>query len=283
MQLDVTVVNVAMQPIGAALGGTTARAACASLALSAGPLVGGVLIEAVGWRAIFFINAPLGVLAIALTLRYAAETPRTPRRIDLPGQTLAIVALCALAASTITGGQDGFTAPLVLVGYGVAVVALVGFLRVEVHSREPMLPLPLFRSRTFATTSAVGLLVNVAIYGLIFLLSLYFQTVRGASVLATGMAFLPLTAAVFVGNLLAGRIVRASGVRPALAGSAVLIAAALAGLLIVDRSTPFTALVAQLVLFGSLANGRSSPACGCPSCCPSHSRSSRRHSRCIRA
>ena len=225
-------------------------AACASLALSAGPLVGGVLIEAVGWRAIFFINAPLGVLGIALTLRYAAETPRTPRRIDLPGQTLAIVALCALAASTITGGQDGFTAPLVLVGYGVAVVALVGFLRVEVHSREPMLPLPLFRSRTFATTSAVGLLVNVAIYGLIFVLSLYFQTVRGASVLATGMAFLPMTAAVFVGNLLAGRIVRASGVRPALAGSAVLIAAALAGLLIVDRSTPFTALVAQLVLLG---------------------------------
>jgi MFS transporter, DHA2 family, methylenomycin A resistance protein len=225
-------------------------AACASLALSAGPLVGGVLIEAVGWRAIFFINAPLGVLGIALTLRYAAETPRTPRRIDLPGQTLAIVALCALAASTITGGQDGFTAPLVLVGYGVAVVALVGFLRVELHSREPMLPLPLFRSRTFATTSAVGLLVNVAIYGLIFVLSLYFQTVRGASVLATGMAFLPMTAAVFVGNLLAGRIVRASGVRPALAGSAVLIAAALAGLLIVDRSTPFTALVVQLVLLG---------------------------------
>ena len=225
-------------------------AACASLALSAGPLVGGVLIDAVGWRAIFFINAPLGVLGIALTLRYAAETPRTPRRIDLPGQALAIVALCALAASTIAGGKDGFTAPLVLVGYGVAVVALVGFLRVEVHSREPMLPLPLFRSRTFATTSAVGLLVNVAFYGLIFVLSLYFQTVRGASVLATGMAFLPITAAVFVGNLLAGRIVRASGVRPVLTGSAVLIAAALAGLLIVDRSTPFTALVAQLVLLG---------------------------------
>lgn len=225
-------------------------AACASLALSAGPLVGGVLIDAVGWRAIFFINAPLGVLGIALTLRYAAETPRTPRRIDLPGQALAIVALCALAASTITGGKEGFTAPLVLVGYGVAVVAMVGFLRVELHSREPMLPLPLFRSRTFATTSAVGLLVNVAIYGLIFVLSLYFQTVRGASVLATGMAFLPMTAAVFVGNLLAGRIVRASGVRPVLAGSAMLIAAALAGLLIVDRSTPFTALVAQLVLLG---------------------------------
>ena len=225
-------------------------AACASLALSAGPLVGGMLIDAVGWRAIFFINAPLGVLGIALTLRYAAETPRTPRRIDLPGQALAIVALCALAASTITGGKEGFTAPLVLVGYGVAVVAMVGFLRVELHSREPMLPLPLFRSRTFATTSAVGLLVNVAIYGLIFVLSLYFQTVRGASVLATGMAFLPMTAAVFVGNLLAGRIVRASGVRPVLAGSAMLIAAALAGLLIVDRSTPFTALVAQLVLLG---------------------------------
>ena len=82
-------------------------AACASIALSAGPLIGGVLIQVLDWRAIFYINAPLGLLGILLTLRYAAETPRTPRPLDFPGQALAIVALAALAAALIAGGRDG--------------------------------------------------------------------------------------------------------------------------------------------------------------------------------
>jgi MFS transporter, DHA2 family, methylenomycin A resistance protein len=225
-------------------------AACASVALSAGPLVGGVLIDALGWRAIFFINAPLGVLGIVLTLRFVVETPRTPRALDLPGQALAIVALGALAAATITGGRHGFAVPLVLVGYGVAAVGSGAFLRVEAHRREPMLPLELFRSRTFATTSAIGLLVNVAFYGLIFVLSLYFQAARGWSVPATGAAFLPTTAAVLVGNLLAGRLVRAAGARRVLAASAVVIAAGLAGLLVAGPSTSFALLAGPLLLLG---------------------------------
>jgi DHA2 family methylenomycin A resistance protein-like MFS transporter len=224
-------------------------AACASVALSAGPLVGGLLIDALGWRSIFFINAPLGVLGILLTLRYAVETPRTPRGIDLPGQVLAVVALCALAAATISGGQHGFTAP-VLVGYAVAAVALGGFLLVEFRRREPMLPLPLFRSRTVAASSAIGLLINVAFYGLIFVLSLYFQTVRGWSAPVTGAAFLPTTVAVLVGNLVAGRLVRVVGLRREVAGSALLVAATLAGLLVVGPSTAFVTLAAPLVVLG---------------------------------
>ena len=226
-------------------------AACASVALSAGPLVGGLLIDVLGWRAIFFINLPLGLLGILLTLRYAAETPRTPRAIDLPGQVLAVSALCTLSAATITGGRSGFGAPLVLTGYGVAVAALAAFLWVEVHHREPMLPLSLFRSRTFATTSAIGLVINVAFYGLIFVLSLYFQLARGWSVPATGAAFLPTTVAVLAGNLAAGRLIGAVGLRRTLAGSAVIVAAGLAGLLVTTGgSTLFAELVVPLVLLG---------------------------------
>jgi DHA2 family methylenomycin A resistance protein-like MFS transporter len=225
-------------------------AACASVALSGGPIVGALLIDALGWRAIFFINAPLGALGILLTLRHAVETPRTPRRFDPPGQALAALALFALAWATVTGGQRGFGAPPVLVGYAVAALALGGFLLAERRGREPMLPLGLFGSRTFAASAAIGLLVNTAFYGLIFVLSLYFQAVRGWSVLATGAAFLPATAAVLAGNLLAGRLAAASSPRTVLAGSALLVAGSVAGLLVAGPDTGYAALVAQLVVLG---------------------------------
>jgi MFS transporter, DHA2 family, methylenomycin A resistance protein len=224
-------------------------AACASVALSVGPLVGGLLIDGPGWRWIFFINAPLGVLGIVLTLRYAAETPRTPRAIDLPGQTLAVVALGAVAWAIIAGGRSGFTVP-VLIGYVAATVALAGFLLVEARRSEPMLPLALFRSRAFAASSAIGSLINVAFYGLIFVLSLYFQTVRGWSAPATGAAFLPTTVAVLAGNLLAGRLIGVVGLRREVAGSALLVAAALAGLLVIGPSTAYTTLAGPLVVLG---------------------------------
>ena len=168
-------------------------AACASIALSAGPLIGGVLVQVLNWRAIFYINAPLGLLGILLTLRHAAETPRTPRRLDLPGQALAIVALAALAAALIAAGRDGFANPLVISGLAVASLGGLVFVWVEAGSGEPMLPLGLFRSRTFAATVSIGLMISIAFYGLIFVLSLYFQSVRGYSVLATGAAFAPTT------------------------------------------------------------------------------------------
>jgi len=122
----------------------------------------------------------------------------------------------ALAATTIEGGRRGFADPVVLGGFGLTAVALGAFVLVEsrragVRRAEPMLPLGLFRSRAFASISAVGLLVNIAFYGLIFLLGLYFQTIRHYSALATGLAFAPSTAAVLVANLGAGRLTRAFG------------------------------------------------------------------------
>ena len=150
----------------------------------------------------------------------------------------------------ITGGQHGLTSPFVLAGTAVALVTGLAFVVVEAHSREPMLPLSMFRSRTFTATTSIGLVVNVAFYGLIFVLSLYFHTVRGYSVLETGAAFAPTTAAVFAGNLVAGRIMAVAGARRALIGSALLMAASLAGLLAADRSPGFAAWVGELVALG---------------------------------
>jgi MFS transporter, DHA2 family, methylenomycin A resistance protein len=226
-------------------------AAGASVALSAGPLVGGVLTASLGWRAIFFINAPIGLLGIVLTLRYAAETTRSPHRgVDLPGQAAAIIALVALAAAMVEGGQKGFADALVLGGFGLAVAAAAAFALIESRRAKPMLPLGLFRSRTFSAATSIGLVVNVAFYGLIFVFSLYFQTTRHYSVLLTGLAFLPATAAVLAANLLAGRVAAAAGTRRILAGAALLMAASLAGLLGTGSSTGYPAIVVQLAGLG---------------------------------
>ena len=226
-------------------------AAGASVGLSAGPLVGGLLIAGLGWRSIFFINVPLGVGAIWLTMRHATETTRSAERgVDLPGQTLAIVALLALAAATVEGGQRGFADVFVLGGYGLAALSVAGFLVVEAHRDKPMLPLRLFRSRTFSVNATIGLVINIAFYGLIFVLSLYFQSVRHYSPLVTGLAFAPTTAIVFLANVTSGRLVAAYGTRLVLFLSALLVAGSMVALQIVPAGAGYAAMVLPLLALG---------------------------------
>src|SRR4051795_6712257 len=227
-------------------------AAGASVALSAGPLVGGALIATLGWRAIFFINVPVGLLGIRLALRHARETPPAPgHRLDLLGQAAAILALGALAAALVEGGRAGWTEPAVLAGYAVALAALGAFVAIEARSAAPMLPLGFFRSRTFSAASAMGLLLNIAVYGLIFVLSLYFQRAQGRSALATGLAFAPMTGIVMATNVGAGRLARSIGARRVMLLGAALAAAGCFGLLFVGAATPYLAMVVQLVAFGA--------------------------------
>ena len=227
-------------------------AAGASVALSGGPVVGGALIALIGWRAIFFINVPLGLFALWLTHRYAHETERAPEsRLDLPGQVTAVLALGFLAAATIEGGDRGWTSPAVLAGFALAVVMLAAFLRLEARSAHPMLPLGLFRRRTFAGAAAIGLALNIAVYGLIFVLSLFFQRTQGRSALETGLAFAPMTGVVMATNIGAGHLARRVGARAVMVAGAGLGALACAGLLDAGASTPYAAMVVQLVAFGA--------------------------------
>src|SRR6266567_1196921 len=154
-------------------------AAGASVALTAGPFVGGALIALVGWRSIFLVNLPIGAAGLWLAWRYAEETPRLAQReIDLPGQIAAITALGALAGALIEGGALGWSHPPVIAGFAAAAVVGLLFVWRETRAPQPMLPLSLFGHRMFALTALVGLLFNIAFYGLIFVLSLYFQQVR---------------------------------------------------------------------------------------------------------
>jgi MFS transporter, DHA2 family, methylenomycin A resistance protein len=227
-------------------------AAGASVGLSGGPVIGGALIATLGWRAIFFINVPLGAIAIWLTLRYASETPRARGRgVDLWGQLTAVVALGSLAAATIEGGAVGWTQPRILAGYGVAVISSVLFLRIEAGRRGALLPLVLFRRPAFSASATMGLVLNIAFYGFIFVLSLFFQREQGRSPLETGLAFAPMTGVVMASNLGAGRLARSFGTRRVIAVSAVVAAVAFAGLLGIGRGTTYVAMVAQLVLLGA--------------------------------
>ncbi len=227
-------------------------AAGASIGLSGGPLVGGALIAAGSWRLIFFINVPLGLIGALLIGRFAQETSRSDEpAFDLPGQLLGVATLAVLAAAMVEGGSRGFADPAVLVGFVVAVIAGAAFVAVEARRRSPLLPLELFRSRTVSSASAIGLVVNIAFYGLIFVLSLYFQSALGYSPLKTGLAFAPTTAIVLAANVNAGRVVARFGTRAVIMWSAVVFAAALAGLLVTGRDTSYPTIVVQLTLLGA--------------------------------
>lgn len=220
-------------------------AAGASLALTAGPFVGGALITLVGWRAIFLVNLPIGLMGLWLSWRHATETTRAPsREIDLPGQLAAIGALGALAGAIIEGGALGWDHPAVLAAFASALVLAVLFVWRESRAAQPMLPLSLFGHRLFTLTALVGLLVNIAIYGLIFVLSLYFQRINGLSAWRTGLAFVPMMAAVLPVNLLAPRL---AGPCPTIVVGACISALGCLGLLWIEADTSYWMICAQMI------------------------------------
>jgi DHA2 family methylenomycin A resistance protein-like MFS transporter len=223
-------------------------AAGASLALTAGPLIGGGLITLIGWRSIFFVNLPIGLAGLWLTWRFAGETTRSAQReIDLPGQIAAIAALGTLAGAIIEGGSLGWKNPFVIAGFVASALFATLFVWREMRAPQPMLPLSLFRNRVFASASLVGLLVNVAIYGLIFVLSLYFQQVNGLSAFATGLAFVPMLGAVLPVNLIAPRVTERIGAPATIALGAALSAVGCLAILGIEPDTSYWAICLQLI------------------------------------
>src|SRR5581483_7916355 len=227
-------------------------AAGASVALAAGPVMGGVLIAAIGWRTVFFINIPIGFFGMWLTRRFVAETPRTRTRgLDYGGQVLAILWLAVMAAAIIEAGRVGWTNRWIISGFAVVFVTLLAFVVVEHKGRDPMMPLSLFRDRTFTASTAIGLLINVAYYGLIFVLSLYFQEIRNYTALHTGLAFLPMTAIVLAANLSAGYFSSRIGSRLTMFVGQALFAIGAFFLLWVGSTGSYLDLAFQLLIIGA--------------------------------
>ena len=145
--------------------------AIAGIGAASGPILGGVLVTLISWRAVFVVNVPLGALGLLLARSHlpSAASP-APRRLDLPGQLLGILALASLTFGMIEGGAAGWGSPLALVPLLVAVPAAASLVVVERRVEDPMLPVALFRRPTFSGATAVGLLINLGFYGQLFAL-----------------------------------------------------------------------------------------------------------------
>ncbi|MFF9478668.1 MFS transporter [Streptomyces sp. NPDC014733] len=220
-----------------------------ALAVAAGPVLGGVLTASVGWRWIFFVNLPAGLLALALLTRVPAS-PRTPARTDTAGQLTAVLAMGALTYGVIEGGDQGFGRPLVVASLLVAVAAATAFGVTQAKGAHPMLPPALFRSRTVVVSLAVGFMLNAAYYGGVFVFSLFLQQERGQSVLHAGLLFLPMTALVAVVNLASAKLAARFGPRTPMVAGQLVGAAGLLALLTVGPHTGVWVVAALMVPVG---------------------------------
>jgi len=200
-------------------------AAIAGVSNAIGPTLGGFLVEAVGWRAIFWVNGPVGLLVIVLTLLYVTESrDERPRTLDLPGQALFMLGVGAFAYAVIEGPHAGWTSPGLLACFAVAVAALVAFIHVERRARDPMMDLSLFRDGEYSVAIATVCIVLFTLYGMLLMTTQYLQNVRGFTPVQTGLLLLPFSAAMLVGAPLAGRLVGRYGtVPPVRAGLVVMI------------------------------------------------------------
>ncbi|GGC68425.1 MFS transporter [Undibacterium terreum] len=195
--------------------------AAGGVSIAAGPVVGGLLLSVGGWRSIFWVNVPICILGFLLTWFSVPRIPRAEhgKSFDIAGQLLAIAALTGFIGAVIEVHALGLSHPLVQGGFAVALVAGALFLIVENKVASPMLPLPLFRQAAFSGAVLFGVLVNFSYYGVIFVLSFYFQKIRGYSVMETGLAFLPLTGTFIFSNIASGKVTAHFGLRmPMIAG-----------------------------------------------------------------
>ncbi len=223
----------------------------ANMALAGGPMVGGLLISTVGWRAVFLLNVPAGALAIWFSsIGLARDAPAEKRGLDIPGQLLAVVALGSLTFALIEGRAWGFGSPVILTLFAAATGAAVAFFFVEKYQPQPMVPLPLFGNGTFSAATANGLLLNFVYYGLLFMFSLYFPVVRHYNAWQTGLAFFPMTGTLVVGNLISGRLITRYGSRLPMAVGMALCAVGSFGLLLIERHTTFYVLLPLLMCLG---------------------------------
>ncbi|MBV8713547.1 MAG: DHA2 family efflux MFS transporter permease subunit [Chloroflexi bacterium] len=217
-------------------------------ASSSGPVLGGVL-TLISWRTIFFVNVPVGIIALVLLTR-AARSPQRDVPLDWLGQVTAILAMGGLTYGAITAGADGFSAPQVIGAFVVAIAAFAAFVLAQARGYHPMVPLALFRSRTVSVASGVGFAFIVGYYGLPFVMSLFLQQVRGLSSLATGVAFLPMMLIGAVLTPFSARIAERRGTRTLISVGLVLMAAGLVVLGVLPATAPVWVFSALMLVVG---------------------------------
>jgi EmrB/QacA subfamily drug resistance transporter len=221
------------------------------LSMALGPVIGGLLVDSIGWRGTFWVNIPVGIAAIALTARFVPESraPR-PRRPDPVGQGLLIVMLGSLTYAIIEGPGYGWRAPAIVALFAAAAAALAAFVIYEARHAEPVLDPRFFRSAPFAGSVLTAITATAAVGGFLFLATLYLQDARGASAFGAALRLLPMATMMALGAVTSGWILARRGARlPMLAAGAGL---AVGGVLLsrLTGASPLTALVVAFAVFG---------------------------------
>jgi EmrB/QacA subfamily drug resistance transporter len=248
--LTLTLLSAAVPPErrGLALG---AWGAVGGLAIAIGPLVGGAVVEGASWQWIFWLNVPIGAALLPIARSRLTESRGTASRLDLPGLILASLGLLGIVFGVVRGNSHGWTSATVLPPMVAGGLLAAAFLAWELRSREPMLPLHLFRSRGFAMTNVASLLMFFGMFGSIFLLAQFLQVVQGYSPLQAGLRTLPWTAMPVLVAPVAGSLSDRIGGRPLMAAGLALQAIGLGWLAaIISPTVAYLTLVPPFVVSG---------------------------------
>jgi EmrB/QacA subfamily drug resistance transporter len=220
-------------------------------ALALGPIVGGVLIETVGWRGVFWINLPIGAAAVVACALLVPDSETSTRRgTDLLGQLLATGSLFGLVFVLIESPGRGWTHPWVIITAAAAACAFVGFLRHESRHPDPFIDLRLFRSAAFAAAAVIALSVFTVWGAFLFMMSIYLQGWRGYTAVHAGLLLLPVGIAVLVLSPISGHLVSRFGNRPPLLIAGLMTVVMSAMLAFLDPAAPRWLLILICVAFG---------------------------------
>lgn len=225
--------------------------AISGLAYVIGPFLGGTLVETLGWQSIFFLNVPIGIAGILLTIRFVMENKDPePRPIDIYGQITWTLSLAILTYALIESGIEGWGSFIVL---SLSIAALAGFfafLLVERRVAHPMLPLQFFRNPSFFAANSVAFLVGFGMLSAFFVLSLFMQQVQGNTAIAAGLRFLPTTVSMILTAPIAGRLAGLYGSRFFMTLGMSLTGISLISFTLVDINTPYTQWWWMMLLIG---------------------------------
>ncbi|MFF6997581.1 MFS transporter [Streptomyces sp. NPDC008313] len=225
--------------------------AAGSVAVAVGPVIGGMLTSGLSWRAVFYLNLPVGAIGLALLTRIAPSARRAAP-VDLLGQLSVVVTLAGLTYAVIEGGREGWASTGVLGTLLAAAAAAALFVVTQSRSKQPMVPLSVFKSRTVLVCLAAGFTINAVFYGAIFLLGMYFQQVRGASPVEAGAMFIPMCALISVVNMAGVKLAARKGARvPMAIGQLIMVG----GSLLMLTVTPHTSLLIPVLLLVPIGLG----------------------------
>jgi EmrB/QacA subfamily drug resistance transporter len=233
---------------GVALG---AWGGIGGLAVALGPLVGGAVVSGLSWQWIFWLNVPIGLALIPLALRRLDESHGPSGKLDLPGLGLASTGLLGIVWGLVRGNGQGWASPEIVVALTAGVALVVAFVIWELRTETPMLPMRFFRNRAFAAANVASLLMFFGMFGSIFLLAQFFQTVQGYSPFGSGLRILPWTAMPIFVAPIAGALSGRIGGRPLMALGLTLQAIGLGWMAAIGSATaPYADFVAPFVISG---------------------------------